>query len=406
MSNSPRLLNHPNDLCEGIPHLRSFRLTPQHNFDIEGPQDQDDAPSANCITQLSLRSCGLKHPPYVSNTVTSLFLSLPHRQPYEHFRTMLLSMTSLRTLALSDSLPWLLFGGTPPQFLSGVTMLKDLSAMKPFANSGPRPVYPLRLPSTLRELTVYDHGFPCIQFFASIDCQLTKLEIQCKTDGFNPLSLFKDAARLLLPMPETPFNELLVRSKSEQFIIQCARSTIPHSYTPLRFIPKPALSIAIGFDDDNGETPLSAVYDETLAMALQALPLAGVRRLRADLHIDFKAVWFRGFYHCLQGLQSITLHRGAIDGFVETHLWMAQNDTLIEAIPFTELQAVFADWDSRWARVWGDVDNILRYHNYGGVFPILFNLGKYAEGFVGPKGPQSDSASDVVECKSPLGYVK
>ncbi|KAF7432518.1 hypothetical protein PC9H_004459 [Pleurotus ostreatus] len=405
MTKSPDQSTHPSDLCQGIPHLRSFRLTSQGKFDIEpgkgGPQDDAArAALANRITQLALRSCGLKYPSHMPNVLTSLSLNIPLRQPYVDFRSMLLSTSALKTLILVESLPWLLPGSALPPMVQSPTCgakIQDLPALKLPTNRDNCHAYPLSLPRTLRELIVHDRGLYCIPFFAAIDCRLSKLEIQCKADGFNPLSLFQNAARLLLPMPKSPFSELLVRSKTDQFIVQCSRSRPSRSYSPMRGrVSKPVLSIAVGFDDDNAESPISAVYDEILAMAVRALPLAAVRRLCADFHMNFKAVWFRGLYHYLRDLQSITLRQGAIDGFVQTHLWMAQNDILVQVIPFTSLQSVFADWDSRWPRVWGDVDNILRYHNYGGVFPVLFNLGEYAEGFVGPRGTESEFVGGVV----------
>ncbi|KAF9490977.1 hypothetical protein BDN71DRAFT_1453663 [Pleurotus eryngii] len=404
MSKSPHQSAHPSDPCQGIPRLRSFRLTTQPKVGIEpanvGPQDDAArAALANHTTQLALRSCGLKHPSYMPNVLTSLSLNIPPCRPCVDFHSMLLSMSSLKTLILVDSLPWLLPGCALPlmgQSSTGDTRPKDFSGLKSLANWDNRHAYPLCLPSTLRELTVHDRGLCCIPFFASIDCQLTKLEIQCKTDGFKPLSLFRDASRLLLPMPETPFSEFLVCSKTDQLVVQCSRSTLSRIHSPMDCIPNPALSIAVGFDDDDGESPLSEVYDEVLVMAVKALPLAAVRRLCVDFHVAFKVVWFHGFFCCLRDLQSITLRQGAIDGFVQTHLWMAQNDTLVQVIPFAGLQSVFADWDSRWPQVWGDVDNILRYLNYGGVFPLLFNLGKYAEGFVGLGEPNLNLQGDVV----------
>lgn len=442
---------HPNDFSWGMTssYMEPVGLSPQRMLDgaprDARPKDKDEtvkAAIANRIMELVLKSCGLKSPSSLPpNTLTSLSLNTRVRQPYEDFSNMLRSMTSLRELTLVDSLPWSipsaipdLMGGSFAKLPRGEPLARAYAWSLPSDAAGPSDageeplgwgrdwsffdttdpvgspspqeevlsfldepdywsshpirVYPLVLPSTLRELTVHDRGFRCTQFLATIDCQLAKLEIVCTTDGFDPIPLFGDSTRLLGPphLPEGAIRELLVRSESDKLVVQCSRSVLAYSDRPMADPTiQPALSIALDFSADDG-LPSLAIYENIVTAGVKALPLDSVRRMLVDFHVDFRGAWFAGLFACLGSLESITLRRHAIDGFLQTHLWMAYNDPMVAMVPFRCLKTVFAEWDTRWPQARADADRILRYLNAGGVYLLFCNIGGHAEGFV--RGPE------------------
>ncbi|KAG9218481.1 hypothetical protein PLEOSDRAFT_1103917 [Pleurotus ostreatus PC15] len=417
------------------PHLNDFPqvcvqgtgLAPQRTAPVDATS-KDDAPkeeTADRIMEFLLRSSGLTRAPSLSlSTLTSLSLSTQVRQPYEDFSSMLRGMTSLRQLKLVNSLPWTIPGAVPdfigckserlpraasPTCYDGAWPLAG--TRPPAHHAGPvktwpmfettdsrdhssheavshfrwhePPVSPLVMPSTLRELTVHDRGFRCTQFFAILACQLTHLEIKCVTDGFDPIPLFRESARLLHPrLREGALRELAVCSERDTLVVQCACSAPAYCDSPIAdSIVQPALSIALDFSADDGLPPL-AIYEDVITAGVNALPLGAVCRMLVDFHADFRGAWFAGFFSCLGSLQSITLRRQAFDGFLQTHLWMAYNDPAAAMVPFRSLKSVFAEWDTRWPQVRADADRILRYLNAGGVYLLFCNVGGHAEGFV------------------------
>ncbi|KAF7420729.1 hypothetical protein PC9H_011247 [Pleurotus ostreatus] len=422
------------------PHLNDFPqvclqgLTPQRTApaDVTSNDDTPKDETTDRIMEFVLRSSGLRRTPSLSlSTLTSLSLSAQVRQPYEDFSNMLRGMTSLRQLTLVNSLPWTIPGAIPdfigckserlpraasPTYYDGAWPLAGTRPLavhpepsKPwpmFETTDSRdaslheavshfhrelaswwhPVSPLVMPSTLRELTVHDHGFRCTQFFAIVACQLAQLEIKCVTDGFDPIPLFRESARLLHPLlREGALRELVVCSESDKLVVQCACSALPYCDSPIAdSIVQPALSIALDFSADDGLPPV-AIYEDIITTGVKALPLGSVCRMLVDFHADFRGAWFAGFFSCLGFLQSITLRRHAIDGFLQTHLWMAYNDPAAAMVPFRSLKTVFAEWDTRWPQVRSDADRILRYLNAGGVYLLFCNVGGHAEGFV--RGP-------------------
>ncbi|KAF9490981.1 hypothetical protein BDN71DRAFT_115672 [Pleurotus eryngii] len=419
------------------PHLNEFSqvclpatgLTPQRMAPADA-RSEDDTPKGAAVDRIMeflQRSSGLKRSPSLSlSTLTSLSLSAQVRQPYEDFSNMLRDMTSLRQLKLVNSLPWSIPGAVPdfigckseqlpraesPAYCDGAWSLagngpsalhaehpktwpSSQEGLSPFPRELdnwrhqplPVPIYPLAMPSTLRELTVHDRGFRCTQFFAIVGCQLTHLEIKCVTDGFDPLPLFRDSARLLRPiLREAAIRELVVRSESDKLVVQCSRSALASCDRPLADdIIQPALSITLDFSADDERPPL-AIYEDIITTGVKALPLDSVGRMLVDFHADFRGAWFAGFFSCLGFLESITLRRHAIDGFLQTHLWMAYNDHAVAMVPFRFLKTVFAEWHTRWSRVRADADKILGYLNAGGVYSLFCDVGGHAEGFV--RGP-------------------
>ncbi|KAF4575489.1 hypothetical protein EYR40_004773 [Pleurotus pulmonarius] len=437
-----RLLQSPhlNDFSEfPAPGLTPERMDPA---DARSKDDTTKGATVDRIMEFLLRSTGLKRSPVLSlSTLTSLSLSAQVRQPYEEFSSMLRGMTALRQLTIVNSLPWsipgpvpALMGCTPkelpqapsPLYASGLSFAGNAPSGPPVESletfegpfntwitcegsepsesptwdqkylpiirsllTPPVPVYPLVLPSTLRELTVHDHGFRCVQFFAIVICQLARLEIKCITDGFDPLPLFSDSARLFGHLlPEGAVRELFVRSESDKLLVQFSRSDLAYNDKPMaETIVQPTLSIALDFSADD-KLPSLAVYESIITTGINALPLYAVRRASVDFHVDFRGAWFAGFFQCLHSLESLTLRREAMDGFLKTHVWMAYNDPMVAMIPFKCLKTVFAEWDTRWPQARADADIILRYLNAGGVFMLFWNVGGHAEGFVrGPVTP-------------------
>ncbi|KAF7432517.1 hypothetical protein PC9H_004458 [Pleurotus ostreatus] len=381
-------------------------LTPQRRAPADATSKDDGAKdeTADRIMEFLLKASGLQRAPSLSlSTLTSLSLSTQVRQPYEDFSNMLRGMTSLKQLTLVNSLPWTIPGAVPDfigcksERLPRAASPTCYAGAWPLAGTNPPalhaepvktwpmfdPVSPLVMPSTLRELTVHDHGFRCTQFFAIVACQLTRLEIKCVTDGFDPIPLFRESARLLHPrLREGALRELAVCSERDTLVVQCACSAPAYCDSPIAdSIVHPALSIALDFSADDGLPPL-AVYEDIITAGVNALPLGAVCRMLVDFHADFRGAWFAGFFSCLGSLQSITLRRHAIDGFLQTHLWMAYNDPAAAMVPFRSLKTVFAEWDTRWPQVRADADRILRYLNAGGVYLLFCNVGGHADGFV------------------------